>query len=541
MTQLDRQVPDAHVLAETAQGFAVADGSAVASGGPAQEGLSDLKGTTATLTPGPGETEDAVEWAKPVPAAGVGRKTAVLAAAFGIVALAHWGPLLPGLHPTGQTVLGVFLWFILCTAANALPGTAVGIGAPMLVVVLSGAKLTKAFSAFNGNVFFLAFGAFVIAAVMMATPLGKRVALGITGLLRSSKVDRVLGGAMGATVFLHGVLPTVSETALFLPVAQGLTELPHKDEHRHAQDRARVAIVMTVAGLTPLFAGSLFLTGAFPNLMLTGVLARTSGIHIGWLTWFVYNLPLWGLLPLLFVLVRRWFRLGGLELADASVTLPRMRRELGPMGWNEKWAVICVTGGFVLWVTAPLTHLSTGMVALMVVVALFAPWGGLDIPTVSRHVMWDVWVLLGGAISMGNTLYGTGVVTWMAKFLVQPITASGIKQPILILLIVVFGLHIARAGIVSAVATGAAFIPLTIGLAKVLGMSVLPFSLIVTNALGYAVFLPISITAVLIAFSASGMRWGEALRFGALLSIVANVYVVVVQSAWLNLLGLPLR
>lgn len=469
------------------------------------------------------------------------RQSVALVAAFALVGLAHFGPLLAGLDVKQQTILGVFGWFIICTASDALPGVAVGVGAPMLVVVLTGMKLTGAFSAFEGNVFFLAFGAFVIAAVMMATPLGRRIALGITGLCRSSKVDRVMGGAMGATVFLHGVLPTVSETALFLPVAQGLSDLPHKVGHEHARDRSSVALVMTIAGLTPLFAGSLFLTGGFPNLMLTAMLAKTANIHIGWLGWFEYNLPLWGLLPILFLIVRRWFRLSGVELADAAETLPAMRRALGPIGRGEIWAIICVTSGFALWVSAPLTHLSSGMVALMVVVALFAPWGGLNFAAISEHVMWGVWILLGGAISMGNLLYKSGVVGWMSHFLVGPIKAAGIQDPLLILLVVVFGLHIARAGIVSAVATGAAFIPLTIGLAKAFGLSVLPFSLIVTNALGYAVFLPISITAVLIAFSASGMRWGEALRFGAVLSVVANLYIVVVQSAWLDMLGMPLR
>ena len=487
------------------------------------------------------EDESPIDTARPKSRQMIARRTLVFAVAFGFVAIAHWGPLLPGLHRSGQTILGVFVWFILCTAANVFPGIAVGVGAPMLVVVLNHAKLPAAFNAFNGNVFFLAFGAFVIAAVMMATPLGKRVALGITGLLHSSKVDRILGGAMGATVFLHAVLPTVSETALFLPVAQGLTDLPHASDDTEAHERSRIAIIMTVAGLTPLFAGALFLTGAFPNLMLTAVLAHTSGIHISWFTWFVYNLPLWGLIPVLFFIVRRWFHLGNLELADATIALPQMRKNLGPMGRDEKWAVFCVTSGFVLWVTGPLTHLSTGMVALMVVVALFAPWGELDIATVGKHVMWDVWVLLGGAISMGNLLYSSGVVKWLAQFLIAPILASGIRQPVIILLIVVFGLHIARAGIVSAVATGAAFIPLTIGLAKALGMSVLPFSLIVTNALGYAVFLPISITAVLIAFSASGMRWSQMIKLGAVLSVVANLYVVLVQSSWLDLIGLPLR
>lgn len=468
-------------------------------------------------------------------------KTAVVATAVGLVMLARFGPLLPGLSFAGQTVLGVFAFFILCTATSALPGPVVGLTAPMLVVVLAHEKLTVAFSAFDGKVFFLALGAFVIAAVMMATPLGRRTALFITGLCNSSKVPRILSAAMGGTVFLHAVLPTVSETALFLPVAQGLSEIPPKPGQEGHAHRTNTAFVLTIAGLTPLFAGPLFLTGAFPNLMLTDLLNRTAGIQISWFSWFLYNLPLWGLLPVLFVMSRRWFRLKGIELADAKIAIPQMRAELGPITWAEIWAIVCVTSGFVLWITGPITHLSTGMVALLVVGMLFLPFGGLDFGKVAPQVMWGVLMLLGGAISLGNLLFKTGVVKWMSQFLVEPIRAAGIHSPVLVLLAVVFGLHVARAGVVSAVATGAAFIPLTIGLAKGFHFSVLPFSLIVTNALNYAVFLPISITAVLIAFSASKMRWVEAVRFGTLLSIVANIYVVVVQSTWLDILGMPLR
>ncbi len=476
-----------------------------------------------------------------IPAAVMRKRCIAVLASFALVAAARLAPALPGLNWRSQTIVGVFVWFVLCTATNALPPVAVGVGAPMLVVCLTGTKLASAFSAFNGNVFFLALGAFVIAAVMTATPLGKRIALAITSILRSSRLDRVMGGAMAATVFLHGVLPTVSETALFLPVAKGLTELPHSSKDAGEAARVRKGLIITVAGLTPLFAGALFLTGAFPNLMLAGVLAHSSGIQITWLSWFVYNIPLWGLLPVLFFATRRWFHLSGVEVEDAMVALPRMRQELGPMQWSEKWAVICVTGGFVMWVAGPVTHISTGMVALIVVLGLFAPWGKLDAKSIGGAVMWDVLILLGGAISMGNLLYKSKAVAWLAGYVAMPIKALGIHSPILILLMVVFGLHIARAGIVSAVATGAAFIPVTVGLAKTMGLAVLPFSVIVTNALGYAVFLPISITAVLIAFSASGMKWGEAVKFGAILSVVANVYVVVVQSAWFDLLGMPLR
>jgi di/tricarboxylate transporter len=132
-------------------------------------------------------------------------------------------------------------------------------------------------------------------------------------------------------------------------------------------------------------------------------------------------------------------------------------------------------------------------------------------------------------------------VTWLAQFLVGPVTSSGITNPILLMLILVFALHVARAGVLSGGAMAAAFVPLAVALAGALQLNVLPFSLILVNALNFAVFVPISAVAVLIAFEASGLRWGEMVRLGALISVIANVYLVITQSLWLDLLGFPLR
>jgi di/tricarboxylate transporter len=149
-------------------------------------------------------------------------------------------------------------------------------------------------------------------------------------------------------------------------------------------------------------------------------------------------------------------------------------------------------------------------------------------------------ILLGGAISLGTALYKSGAVSWLSGIIVEPIRSLHLPV-VVIFIILAFGLHIARAGIVSAVAAGAAFVPLVAGLATALGYNVLPFSVVIINCLSYAFFLPFSITAFLIAWSASGTSSWEAIKFGAPLSIIANLYVILVQPVWLSLIGYPLR
>lgn len=462
--------------------------------------------------------------------------TGGLALAFVLLLAIAYGPAIPGLDPTGQRVLAVFVWFIACMVGNALPKAIVGLASPLLLVMVAHLKVPDAFNAFNKDIFFLATGAFILAAVMMGTPLGRRIAFVIASITRSSRVTRILLGLTAAQLVTHPVIPVVNETALFLPVCKGVGSFMEGKEHLPETRRINTALLYLVAGLMPLFIGPLILTSHFPNLILAAYLKSAQHIDISWARWFWLNLPLWGLLPIVFAYVVWYFKLGGLELPGAEVGLVKMRDDLGPITWPEVWALVCLGVGMVMWIGG---WLQPGMTALLAGFLMMVPWSGIRFAEINRHMLWDVLMLLGGAISLSTALYQAGVVSWLSHFVAAPI--QGAHLPVLVVLaILVFAFHIPRAGIVSAVAAGAAFVPLVAGIAEALHYNVLPFTLVVINALSYAFFLPISITAFLIAWGASGTSTWEAIKFGAPLSVIANLYVILVQPLWLLLIGYPM-
>lgn len=487
------------------------------------------------------EKMKAIEEAEEVEVAKPKKALIGLIIAFAILFLLHFGPTIPGLRPSAQSVLGVFLWFITCMVTDALPKAIMGFATPLLLVIFGGVKIPQAFKAYTTDVFFLAGGAFVIAGIMMGTPLGTRIALTITSAMRSNRVTRIQLGLGLSDIAVGGVLPTVSECALFLPVTKAIGTLMKGKEHLPEVKRINTALLLQTPGLTPLFTGTLILTSHFPNIMLAGNLKDMEGIYISWAQWFWLNLPLWGLLPIMFVYVFSYFKLWKLDIPGAEVEIPKMKEELGKITWSEIWGLICIGIGLFLWISEGfgLHKIQSGMVALIVATLLFMPWGRIDFKKVNKHIMWDTWVLLGGAISIGTVLYDVGTVGWLSDMIVEPIKGLGLPT-LAMMFLLVFAMHIARAGVVSAVAMGATFIPITIGMAKSFGLSVLPFSLIVINCLSYAFFLPISITAFLIAWGASGASGWTAIRFGTMLSIISNIYVIVVQTAWLALIGYPL-
>jgi anion transporter len=464
-----------------------------------------------------------------------------LVVAFAILFFLHWGQPIPGLKPQAQTVLGIFAWFITVMVTDAMNKLAVGLTTPLLLVLLGGYKVPEGFKAFSSGVFFLGAGAFIFAGVMMGTPLGRRIAVGITTAMRSARATRIMGGLAGADLAVGGVLPTVTETALFLPVVKAVNLLMKGKEHLLETRRIQTALLYMDPGLVPLFTGPLVLTSHFPNIMLVGHLKTAEKIDISWIQWFWLSLPLWGLLPILFLYVCWWFKLWGLEIPGADRELPRMKQELGKITWPEIWGASCISLGLILWVTEGTVHkINTEMIAVMVVLLLFLPWGGIKYNMIAPHVLWDTLFLLGGAISLGDALSSSGAVKWMADGIVAPLKEANLSL-IPLLFILIFGFHIARAGILSAVAMGAAFIPLTVGLAKSLDLSIMPFTLVVINSLSYAFLLPISITAFLIAWGATKASGWEVVKFGIPLTIISNIYVILVQTGWLALIGYPMR
>jgi sodium-dependent dicarboxylate transporter 2/3/5 len=468
-----------------------------------------------------------------------GRTVLGLVVGFGLLALLSIAHPLPGLEPRAQAVLGVFLWFLSVTLTGALNQLSVGLITPLLLVLVAGYKVPEGFKAFSSPVFLLAVGAFVIAAVMMGTLLGRRIAIGVTSLVRSSKATRVMGGLAVADVAVGGVLPTASEAALFLPIVKSLNGLMDGQEHKPETHRIRRALLFMDPGLVPLFTGTLILTSHFPNIQLVAQLKSAAGISVSWLDYAWLNLPLWGLLPILFFYVSWWFSLRGVEIPGAAEKLPEMKRELGLMTWPEKYGAACVLAGLALWMTEGLHGIQTEMVAMIVVGFLFLPWGGLKFEQLNPHIQWDTLFLLGGAISLGDALSSSGLAAALAKGVVGPVTALALG-PIATVALLAAAFHVARAGIVSSVAMGAAFIPLIVGLGAQLNYGVLPFSLLLVNCLNYAFLLPLSVTSFLLVWGASRAPAWEAVKFGVPLTLICNAYVILVQGAWLSLIGHPL-
>ena len=456
--------------------------------------------------------------------------------ATAVLAICVLMPTPAGLTVAGKVVLGVFLWYLIVLIGGCFPLGIIGVMAPALLVILKIYPESIALSGFVSKMSFLILGSLMFGAGMTVTNLGKRIALAIISFMKSSKVTKINTGMLIANLALCPFFPaTVARGAFFYPIVKGVNSLVKGNDKRSSVLRS--SFLMWGVGFAPIFVATMFLTGGMPAIMLSAVFAG-RGVSIGWFEWIKLTIPLIGLLPILFLYFHRFYKLNNVEIVGSREAISSEYKALGKMTKEEIWLLIALFLALALWVLKPF-GIDSGMAAILVATMIFLPvglkYGWQDI---NKHFLWGTWIFLAGSISLAAVLCKSGVTDWLSQIIVSVIPPH--LTPLLLVVLLMLGFQIARAGISSAVAMAACYIPLSISIAPLLGFNVLPFAILIVTVLSYSFILPFSIETVLIAWSAGDVSFSDSMKVGTPLTIIGTLYSVLVLVPWFALMGVPL-
>ncbi len=456
--------------------------------------------------------------------------------ATAVLALFFFIPTPQGLTFAGKIVIGVFLWYLIVLIGGSLPLGIVGLIAPALLVILRIYPEKVAMGGFINDMSFLILGALMFGAGMTVTNLGKRIALMIISMMRSSKVTRINIGLLLANLVLAPFFPaTIARGAFFYPIVNGINTLVKGDDKKASILRA--SFLMWGVGFAPIFVATLFLTGAMPSLMVSAAYSA-RGVDVGWIEWFILTVPVLGLLPILYFYFNRYYKLKDVEIVGSREAIKTELASLGKISKEEVMLLIALASALFLWVFAPF-GISSGMAAILVATGIFLPIGfKYGWKEINAKFLWGTWIFLAGSISLAIVLCNSGATNWLAKLIISGLPLG--LSPILLMLVLFLGFQVARAGISSAVAMAAIYIPLSISMAPLLYLNSLPFTILTVTVLSYAFILPFSIETVLIAWSAGDISFTESLKVGTPLTIISTIYCVLVLIPWFALMGAPL-
>ncbi len=188
------------------------------------------------------------------------------------------------------------------------------------------------------------------------------------------------------------------------------------------------------------------------------------------------------------------------------------------------WAVIILLAMVASVVTgiAPISVAALGAALLMILT------GCLRIEEAHRAIEWKVIFLVAGTLPLGLAMENSGATQWIADVALSPVADMGLVPLLAVLFLTTAGLNLAM----SNYATAVLLAPIAFSIAVSHGLDPRPLVLVVALASSVAFATPIAHQSNLLVMGPGDYRFGDYIRVGVPLSLVALVVIVV--ALWVS-------
>jgi sodium-dependent dicarboxylate transporter 2/3/5 len=435
---------------------------------------------------------------------------------------------------TTAIVILMAVWWM----TQALPLTATAL-VPFLAFPLFGIMTaSESAASYYSPILFLVLGGAIIALAIERTGLHRRFALAI--VKRGGTSPRaMLMAFMTATAVISMIVSNTATTLIMIPIAVAVLKAAQIREG-HTQGFAG-ALTMGIA-----FAASIgglgTLVGSPTNAIAAGIIERTTGLRIDFLTWATYGLPLVALaIPLCWwILVRvQNVQPGDFDPAAALAGIGTA----GPWSTAEKRLVPLIVLVVAAWVAIPFVtpllpkdSLTDGTIAVAAALLLFVIPDGTGRAILNweeaNRAPWGVIMLFGGGLALAAGMGASGLGDWLGVAL-QPLRAV---HPLIVALVLV-AIVIVITEFASNVAAASGIIPVVAGIIAATGIDPILLALPAAWAASWGFMLPSGTGPNAIAWATGHIALPRMLKAGLLLDLAGIPLMVAVVWLIAGMLG----
>ncbi len=368
-------------------------------------------------------------------------------------------------------------------------------------------------SPFFSDVILLFLGGFTLSAALRKHRFDERLARGVIRAT-GGEMPKLIAGVMGITALLSMWLSNTATAAMMLAICLPLVQrLPEGHTGRLALILS-IPLAANIGGLgTPI--------GTPPNAIAVRYLQQ-RGEPIDFGTWMMAGVP-----GVIVLLALAWCLLmyAGRKQRDTKFTLddsppPKAK------GWKPT-LVLVMTGVTIFgWITGGWHGLSAGTVSLAPIIVLFGV-GVLDSSDL-RSMSWDVLLLMGGGLCLGEVMERSG----LAATIVEVLPLEGAPAGIVLAIVCITATLMST--VMSNTASATLLLPLVMGLGA---LDPSPLGLGVAMSCSLAMALPISTPPNAIAFSSGEIRSKHLIIYGGTIAVAGLTLLLLVGPWWWSVVG----
>jgi di/tricarboxylate transporter len=230
------------------------------------------------------------------------------------------------------------------------------------------------------------------------------------------------------------------------------------------------------------------------------------------------------------LVVGRWKHIERLSIDGAGVLIMRLPTEIDevlPVAGKAWHAVVCLLITVGLMVSGIVPNVQAAIIGCL----LMGATGCIDIGAAYRSISWKTIVLIVGMLPFSIALQRTGGVDLAAAALANVTSGAGPH----VVLACLFAITALLGLFISNTATAVLMAPVAIAVAKDLGASPYPFAMIVALAASTAFMTPISSPVNTLVVGPGRYKFGDFVRIGTPLGIIAMIISVIMVPLLLEL------
>ncbi len=428
---------------------------------------------------------------------------------------------------------------------EAIPLVATSIMIPIFGVIFLSLSAKGLLAPFAEPVIFLFLGGFVISKAMNKTGVDKWISLNIVRISPNNpKILMLL--MMVVTAVFSMFMSNTATAATMIPIAVAVTDKlkVNKEIEEEKIDRYGKALILGIAYSASL-GGIGSAIGTPANPIAIALLAQYADVHITFIEWFIFGLPIVLLmLPLIWLYL--WFIMKP-EVPKESISNAKsaVKKELDNMGHLNKKQIYVLVAFFlalILWFLEGTIKkylfptFSSSIVALFAAFILFIPavFGGSKILEGRdiNDLNWNAILIFGGGLVLGVVLTEAGAGDMIA-FSLENLNIS--HNILFIAMIAILGILLTF--IASNTGSAAILVPLVIPLGLLFGID--PVLLAVVAAIGSSVdfMLPQGTPPTMIAYSTGKYTVREMAKIGSVVDIFGLLLISFVLPFFWKALG----
>lgn len=429
---------------------------------------------------------------------------------------------------TTAIVLLMASWWM----TQALPLTATAL-LPFILFPLFGIMgAGDAAGSYYSPILFLVLGGAIIALAIERTGLHRRLALAIVSR-GGTTPGALLFAFMAATAILSMIVSNTATTLIMIPIAVAVLRAagvkPLETEGFPGALVMGIAFAASIGGLGTL-------VGSPTNAIAVGIIDRITGVHITFVTWAIYGLPLVALaIPLCWLILMKVQKVRPEQFDGASAAAA-----IGTAGdWSvaEKRLVPLIAAVVAAWVALPFVApllgedvMTDGTIAILGALFLFV------IPDGSGRAMlnwdeanrapWGVIMMFGGGLALAAGISESGLAQWLGTAL-EPL--RGVHP--LVIALAIIALVVLVTEFASNVATASGMIPVVGSLVLATGMDPMLLALPAAMAASWGFMLPSGTGPNAIAWATGHIALPRMLTAGLILDIAG--VPLMVGTVWM--------